>query len=296
MNNVTENTKQPGNKKISDTLSESVQIVFGLLLMSVGIYFFKIPNGFSTGGVSGISTVLAPYISFMTPSILILVLNAILLVVGFIFLGRGFGVRTVVCSLGYSFFIWLFEQLIPISAPLTDQPMLELVYAMLLTAIGSAILFNCRASSGGTDIVALILKKYTSFDTGRALFISDFLIASSSFLVYGVKIGLYSLLGLFMKAFLVDSVLESINVGKYFTIVTDNPEPIKRFIIDVMNRSVTEIDSVGGYTHNKKTILLVVCKRIEGARLQRKIRELDPNSFFTITNTSQIVGRGFRQV
>jgi len=296
MNKVTENTKQPGNKKISDTLSESVQIVFGLLLMSVGIYFFKIPNGFSTGGVSGISTVLAPYISFMTPSILILVLNAILLVVGFIFLGRGFGVRTVVCSLGYSFFIWLFEQLIPISAPLTDQPMLELVYAMLLTAIGSAILFNCRASSGGTDIVALILKKYTSFDTGRALFISDFLIASSSFLVYGVKIGLYSLLGLFMKAFLVDSVLESINVGKYFTIVTDNPEPIKRFIIDVMNRSVTEIDSVGGYTHNKKTILLVVCKRIEGARLQRKIRELDPNSFFTITNTSQIVGRGFRQV
>lgn len=277
-------------------LAEYAQITAGLLLISAGIYFFKIPNGFSTGGVSGISMVLSPYIPFFTPSALILIINTLLLVVGFIFLGSSFGTRTVICSLGYSFIIWLFERIFPISAPLTDQPLLELVYAILLTAFGSAILFNSRASSGGTDIVALILKKYTSVDTGKALFVSDFLIASSAFLAFGVKTGLFSLLGLFIKAFLVDSILESINVGKYFTIVTDHPEPIRRYIIDVMNRSATEIDSIGGYTSSKKTILLVVCNRLEGARLQRKIRELDPDAFITITNTSQIVGRGFRQV
>lgn len=276
-------------------LAEYAQIISGLLLISVGIYFFKIPNGFSTGGVSGIAMVLAPYIPFLTPSTLILIINTLLLVIGFIFLGNSFGLRTVICSLGYSFIIWLLERLFPISAPLTDQPLLELVYAILLTAFGSAILFNSHASSGGTDIVALILKKYTSADTGKALFVSDVLIASSAFLAFGVKTGLFSLLGLFIKAFLVDSILESINVGKYFTIVTDHPEPIRRYIIDVMNRSATEIDSIGGYTSSKKTILLVVCKRLEGARLQRKIRELDPEAFFTITNTSQIVGRGFRQ-
>ncbi len=283
--------KSPGAR----AFLEYTKMTLGLLLMSVGIYFFKIPNGFSTGGVSGIATVLAPYVSFMTPSTMILLLNSLLIVIGFIFLGRGFGVRTVVCSFGYSFFIWLFEQISPMAEPLTDQPLLELVYAILLSAIGSALLFSSRASSGGTDIVALIFRKFTSVDTGKALFVSDFFIASSAFLAYGVKIGLFSLLGLFMKSFLVDSVLESINLGKYFTVVTDNPEPIKRYIIEELDRSVTEIESTGGYTHNKKTLLLVVCKRIEGARLQRKIRELDPQAFFAITNTSDIVGRGFRQ-
>jgi Uncharacterized conserved protein len=283
-------------QKIKSRLEDYLVITFGLVLMSVGIYFFKIPNGFSTGGVSGISTVLAPYISFMTPSTLILSINALLLIIGFAFLGRGFGTRTAVCSLGYSFLIWIFERLFPLSSPLTDQPLLELVYAILLTAIGSALLFSKQASSGGTDIVALILKKYTSVDTGKALFCSDFLIASSAFLAFGVKTGLFSLLGLFMKAFLVDNVLESINLGKYFTIVTEHPEIINRYIIDVMHRSVTQLESIGGYSNRKKAVLLVVCKRIEGAKLLREIRTLDPDAFCMITNTSEIVGRGFRQV
>ena len=279
-----------------DRLKDYGLIALGLILMSVGIYFFKIPNGFSTGGVSGISTVLAPYVSFMTPSVMILTINVLLLVVGFAFLGRGFGVRTVVCSLGYSLIIWLLELLFPMTAPLTDQPLLELIYAILLTSTGSALLFSRQASSGGTDIVALILKKHTSVDTGKALFVSDFLIASSAFPAFGVKTGLFSMLGLFMKAFVVDNVLESINLGKYFTIVTEHPEPIRRYIIDVMHRSVTELESVGGYSNRRKTLLLVVCKRIEGTRLLRKIRGLDPDAFCMITNTSEIVGRGFRQV
>lgn len=280
----------------SARLTEFLLIQLGLLLMSVGVYFFKIPNGFSTGGVSGIATLLGGLIPAVTPGMLILIINVLLLVLGFIFLGRQFGVRTVWCSLVFSLETRLFEILLPLEQPLTDQPLLELIYAMLLTAIGSAILFSRSASSGGTDIVAMILKKYTSLDTGRALLVSDFVIAASAFFVFGVRTGLFSLLGLFSKAFLVDSVIESMNQCKYFTIVTDKPEPICRYIIDTMGHTVTSLDAEGAYSHQKKKVLLVVCRRLEGVKLRRVVRELDPASFCMVTNTSEIIGRGFRAV
>lgn len=268
----------------------------GTLLLSVGVYFFKIPNGFSTGGVSGISTVLAKLIPGISAPALIFIINMLLLGVGFLVLGKNFGIRTVVCSIGFSGMTWLFEKIIPLSAPLTDQPFLELTYAMLLTSIGSAILFNRAASSGGTDIVAMILKKYTPLDTGKALLVSDSTIAVSSFFVFGIRTGLFSVLGLFVKAFLVDGVIESLNLCKFFTIVTEKPEPICKYIIEDMHHSVTELDSVGAYTNRKKKVLMVVCRRIEGFRLRNKVHELDPGAFFMITNTSEIIGRGFRQV
>ena len=283
-------------KAFSARLSEFLWIQLGLLLMSVGVYLFKIPNGFSTGGVSGIATLLGKLIPSVTPGMLILVINVVLLVLGFAFLGRQFGVRTVWCSLVFSLETRLLEIVLPMQEPLTDQPLLELVYAMLLTAIGSAILFSHSASSGGTDIVAMILKKYTSLDTGRALLVSDFVIAASSFFVFGVRTGLFSLLGLFSKAFLVDSVIESMNQCKYFTIVTDKPEAICRYIIETMGHTVTALDAEGAYSHQKKKVLLVVCRRIEGVRLRRAVRELDPASFCMVTNTSEIIGRGFRAV
>lgn len=268
----------------------------GTLLLSAGVYFFKIPNGFSTGGVSGISTVLSPFIPVLSPATLIMIINMILLLVGFFVLGKSFGIRTAVCSICFSAFTWIFEKIIPLKAPLTDQPFLELTYAMLLTSIGSAILFSRSASSGGTDIVALILKKYTAVDTGKALLISDSVIACSSFFVFGIKIGLFSVLGLFVKAFLVDNVIESLNLCKYFTIVTENPQPICNYIINELHHSVTQIDSIGAYTNREKKVLLVVCKRIEGVRLKKQVNEIDSDAFFMITNTSEIIGRGFRQV
>lgn len=277
-------------------LLDWLMLFIGTLMLSIGVYFFKIPNGFSTGGVSGIATVLAPLIPALSPATLIVIINMILLVLGFIVLGKSFGLRTAICSIGFSGLTWVFEKIFALKSPLTDQPVLELTYAILLTAIGSAILFKNSASSGGTDIVALILKKYTSFDTGKALLLSDTLIAASSFLVFGVKTGLFSMLGLFVKAFLVDNVIENLNLCKYFTIVTEKPEPICRFIMDKLHHSVTELDSIGAYTNRQKKVLLVVCKRIDGVRLKKEVSKLDPNAFFMITNTSEIIGRGFRQV
>ncbi|MEE1042929.1 MAG: YitT family protein, partial [Clostridia bacterium] len=200
------------------------------------------------------------------------------------------------CSMFYSALTYVFEVIVPLSSPLSGEPFMELVYAMLLTSAGSAIIFNSMASSGGTDIVALILKKYTRLDVGKALLVTDFVIASSSFFVFGIQAGLYSLLGLFSKAFLVDSIIESINSCKYFIVITEKPDEISEYIIKEMHHGATVTDAVGSYTNTDKKMIHTVCKRIEAVRLRQYIKIIDPGAFVIITTTSEIVGRGFRGV
>lgn len=269
----------------------------GVFLLSLGVYFFKIPNNFSTGGVSGISIILSNYIPGISTATLMSAINVFLLIVGYVFLGREFGVLTTYCSLAFSFETWLFERIFPMAEPFTDQPLLELVFAMLLPAVGSALMFNCNASSGGTDIVAMILKKYTGIQNiGNALFVSDSLIALSSCVIFGMKTGLFSLLGLFLKAFVVDSVIESINLCKYFSIVTSKPEEICDYIIETLHHSSTVIDAEGAYSHSSCKVVMTACKRGEAVRLRQKCKEIDPHSFLFITNTSEIIGKGFRSL
>lgn len=277
-------------------LKDFFSMTLGTILLAAGVYFFKIPNGFSTGGVSGISIVMGKLVPSVSSATWLLIINALLLIVGFIFLGRENGIKTVYCSMAYSFITWVFERCIPLSRPLTDQPLLELIYAMMLTSIAAAIIFNSHASSGGTDVAALILKKYTKMNVGRALLATDFVIAASSFFVFGIKTGLYSMLGLFAKAFLVDSIIESINSCKYFIVVTEKNEEVTDFIIKTLHHGVTTNIAVGEFSGNKKYMIHTVCRRIEAIRLKSKIAEIDPHAFTIITTTSEIIGRGFRAV
>lgn len=223
-------------------------------------------------------------------------INVLLLVIGLIVLGKNCGGRTIFCSLLFSFENQLFEWFVPLDGPLTNQPFMELTYAILLTGIGSAILFNCSASSGGTDIVALILKKYTKMNVGRALLVSDFLIAATTFFVIGVEAGLYSVLGLFAKAFLIDSLIESINLCKSFTIITTKPDEIEDYIMNTLHRGVTAYDATGTYTHESRKVLMTVCRRSDAVKLKTVVKDLDPQSFVIVTNTSEIIGKGFRGV
>ena len=271
-------------------------MTFGVLLLTAGVYFFKIPNGFSTGGVSGISTVLGAVIPGFTPGMLITGINVLLLVVGLFVVGRDFGLKTVWCSLLFSGLTMLLEAVVPMKAPLTDEPLLDLICAILLTAIGSALMFRAGASSGGTDIVAMILKKYTSLDIGKALLVTDFLIAASAFLVFSPETGIFSLLGLFAKAFVVDGIIESIGTCKYFTIVTTKKEEIGAYIMSTIHHGFTELHGLGGFTGEERFVLLTVCKRIEGARLRKFCKEVDPHSFIIVSNTSEIIGKGFRAI
>ena len=266
----------------------------GVLLLTCGVYFFKLPNHFSTGGVSGLAILLGSVVPVSTAT-LMAVINIALLVLGYLFLGREFGFWTTYCSLMYSAETWLLEELFPMTAPFTDQPLLELCFAMMLPAVGSALLFNYNASSGGTDIIAMILKKYTTIsDVGKGLFLSDSVIALASFFFFGAETGLFSMLGLFLKSFVVDSVIESINLCKFFSIVTSKPDEICDYIIKVLNRSSTVVDGEGAYSHQNRKVVLTAVRRGEAVRLRQKCKAIDPHSFMFITNTSEIIGKGFR--
>lgn len=267
----------------------------GCLLLSVGVYFFKIPNGFATGGVTGIGTVLGR-ITPVSPALWIWILNISLLLVGFLFLGKANGFSTVYCSMLYSFLTYVFEKAVPLSQPLTNQPFMELAYAMILTSIGSAMIFYSDASSGGTDIAALILKKYTKIEVGKALLAVDFIVALSAFFVFDVQIGLFSLMGLFAKAFIVDGVIDSFYTCKYFIVITKKRDEIQQYIIETLHHGVTTHDVIGGYTDERKAMIHTVCKRIEAIKLRNEVKRIDPKAFVIITTSSEIIGRGFRSV
>lgn len=290
--------------KAQISLKQFILINVGILMIASGIYFFKAPNGFATGGVSGIAIILSrlPFSAKLglTQSIYMLVINVILLVAGVIILGKKCGVLTIYCSLMLSIENLVFELLLPIEklsgmSTLTSQPLLELVYAVLLTGIGAALLFRYKASSGGTDIVALILKKYTNLNVSQALLASDLLIAMSTFFVYGsATIGLYAILGLFAKVFVIDDILDSMNMCKAFTIITTKPDEIDNFILNDLKHSATMYNGKGIYTHEDRQIIITVCRRSEALRLRRKVKEIDPDAFIIITKTSEIAGKGFR--
>lgn len=267
----------------------------GCVLLSVGVYFFKIPNGFVTGGVTGIGTIFAA-VTPISAGAWIWILNISLLVLGFILLGKDTGIKTIYCSMFYSALTFVFEYIIPLDAPLSDQPFLELVYAMLLTSIGSAMIFNSESSSGGTDIIALIMKKYTTLDIGKALLVTDFIVAFSSFFVFGIRAGLFSLLGLFSKAFIVDIVIESLNTCKYFVVITSKRDEICEYIIKEIHHGATVNEAVGEFTNENKYMIHTVCKRAEALRLRNRIKQIDPHAFTIITTSSEIIGRGFRTV
>ena len=274
-------------------ISDYLVMFLGSLLMSAGVYFFKIPNGFSTGGVSGAATLLGS-ISVISPATWITIFNIALLIIGFITLGKGVGIRTVFCTILFSAATQILEWLIPMTSPLTDQPLLELIYAMLLTSVGSALIFYRNGSSGGTDIIALIIKKHFGINVGTALLCVDCLIAASAFMVFDVRTGLFSVLGLLIKAFLVDGLIQSFDTCKCFMIVTSKPDEINEYIMQNMHHSSTIVEGHGAYSHSKKWVIYTVCRPLEAIKLQKTAKEIDPDSFITITTSNEIIGKGFK--
>lgn len=279
--------------KMKRVFEEYALLTIATLILVVGVYVFKFPNNFSFGGVTGIAIVLANLVP-LTPGTITFIINMALLVLGFVFLGRGFGVKTVYVSLLMSAGLSLAEIWFPMSKPLTTQPVLELVYAIVLPAFSSAILFNVGASGGGTDILAMILKKYTKLNIGGALFAVDIGIVAASCLVFDAQTGLFSLCGLLAKSLVVDNVIESINMCKYFTIICNEPEPICNYITYELKRSATVYKAEGAYEHNQKTIIITIMKRSQAVQLRNYIRVHQPSAFIAITNSSEIIGKGFR--
>ncbi|MBO4326620.1 MAG: YitT family protein [Clostridia bacterium] len=285
---------ESGNKKMS-VFKEYVLLTLGSLLIALEVHLFEIPNGFTIGGVSGLGIALGKALNF-NPANFIIILNVALLIIGFIFLGRLCGVRTVYCSLAYSGFIKLLDLIMPIREPLTDEPLLELCCVIIITALGSALIFHYEATSGGTDIIAMILKKFTPLDVGIALLCVDFAIAITAFFVFDIQTGIISVVGVFIRGLLIDAVIENFNSHKYFTIITTKPEAIRQFILEDLSRGATVVNAEGAYTGEKKTVLYTVCRRFEAVKLRKYVHTVDPEAFVVITTSSEIIGSGFRHI
>lgn len=265
------------------------------LVMAVGIYFFKFANNFTFGGITGLAVLIAK-LGIVSASDFTFIANMVLLVIGFVVLGKKFAAKTAYCSILLSVSLSLLERLYPLAHPLTDQPVLELAFAIALPSLGSAVLFNIGASSGGTDVIAMIMKKYTSVDIGKALLITDFIITFAGCFVFDIATGLYSFLGLSVRSFMIDGFIESLNLSKYFNVVCTNPQPICDFINDTLKRSATIVLAQGAFSGEDKYIIFTALNRMEAVKLRNFIKETAPDAFMLISNTSEIIGKGFHSV
>lgn len=274
-------------------VKEYLLLTLGTALVAFGVYFFKFPNNFNTGGVTGLAVILSAVVPTVSSSTFASVINLAFLVLGFLALNRGFGVRTVYCSILFSALLSGFETLFPMHAPLTDQKMLELFFAVIFPSLGSAILFNMQSSTGGTDILAMILRRFTSLDIGMALLCVDILIAGSTLYFVSIETGLYSMLGLVLKSVVVDSVIESLNRRKSFIAVTSCPEATCEFITKTLKRSATYWEAQGAYSHEPRWVVLTALSRSQAVALRLHLKSVDPQSFILVTNSSEIFGKGF---
>jgi len=277
---------------ITRTMAEYGLITLSIWIMSVGVYFFKFPNHFAFGGVTGFATVVSQ-MTGLSASAFTSVVNMLLLILGFMFLGKKVGVKTVYASVWMSVSLAIMEWLYPLQRALTNEPLLELFFAIALPAFASAVLFHIGASSGGTDIIAMILRKYTSWNIGTALLVVDIASVLMAFVVFGPATGLFSSLGLLAKSLVIDEMIENFNLCKCFNIVCDNPDPICDYIINNLHRGATVYEAHGAFSNHNKTVIMTTMKRSQAIKLRNYIREAEPTAFILISNSSEIIGKGF---
>ena len=272
------------------------ELNLGLILTAVSIVVFKTPNHFAFGGTSGLSVILSTLVPQLPVGAFMWILNIALVILGFIFLERKAILWSVYASFALSAYVSLFEMLFPGGRSFTGDMWLDLCFAVILPALGSAIVFDIGASTGGTDILAMILKRRTTLEIGRALLIVDIGIVTVAAFLYGPRVGLYCVLGLFAKTLVVDKAIESIHLRKVCTVICKEPLKVEKFIVRRLNRSATISRGYGAFSGACVTVIMSVLSRREAVQLRRYAREVDPDAFITIVDSSEIVGKGFRGV
>jgi len=278
------------------SVTEFIFINFGLLLVAAGIYLFLVPNNLAAGGVSGLSMVINHFVPQLPVGLLMLLMNIVLFIAGIIFIGRGFGFRTIYSSLALSGMIMGFEKLLPLEAPLTGDLFLELIFGILISGAGMGIVFLNNASTGGTDIIAKILNRYFNINIGKGVLMSDFFITLAAAFAFGIRTGLYALLGVIINGFVIDSVIEGIETNKQVTIITAKMKEINDFIINTLGRGATIYTARGAYTNEQKDIIIVVLDRKEFIRLRNFIKAIDDKAFITVNKVHETLGEGFKSL
>lgn len=277
-------------------IKEYILITIGSILVAAGIYYFLVPNNLAAGGVSGLAMVIGRYAPGLPIGMLMLAMNIILFIIAFLILGSGFGAKTIYSSLSLSGIIWLFEKLLPISKPITGDIFIELIFGILISAIGMGVIFNQNASTGGTDIIAKIINKYLHFDIGKSLLMSDFVITLLAAIAFDARTGMYALLGVVMNGFVIDTVIEGLNVSKQVMIITSKTDEVKQFILKDLGRGATVYTAKGAFTEEEKEIITTTIGRKEVIRLKNFVSEIDKRAFMTIIDAHETLGEGFKDI
>ncbi|MBE6020970.1 MAG: YitT family protein [Clostridiales bacterium] len=260
-----------------------------MFLISAAVYYFMIPAQLVVGSISGLVLVLTNIIP-LSQSVLTFILNALLLIVGYIFIGREFGTKTVVTSFMLPAFLAVFEIISPNNQMLVDSMFTNMVAFLILISFGQSILFNANASSGGLDIVAKLFNKYLRVELGVGIQIAGFVTAATAILVYDTEILIYSLLGTFFNGILLDYFIGGYHMKKKICIITPNYERIRDYVVNELGRGVTFYKVCGGLDNSEKVEVVTILQKNEYQLLLDYIRKTDEQAFVSVTSIGEVVG------
>ena len=277
-------------KKTIDTaalVKEATILTGGVAIIAAAVYFFLVPSHASVSSISGLGIVLANFVP-LPLSAITMILNVVLLIIGFFTCGREFGVKTVYTSVMLPVFIALFERLFPDIGSLTDSQELDVLCYILVVSVGLSILFNRNASSGGLDIVAKIMNKYLHMELGRAMSLSGMCVALSAALVYDKKTVVLSILGTYFNGLVLDHFIFDYNIKRRVCIITEKEEALRRFILSDLHSGATVYESYGAYNMQKRREIITIVDKSEYQKLMNYMNQEDPQAFITVYTVSDI--------
>lgn len=271
----------------SSLIKETVILTAAVAIIAAAVYFFLLPSHASVSSISGLGIVLSNFIP-LPLSAITMILNVVLLIIGFFTCGREFGAKTVYTSVMLPLFLGLFEKAFPAIGSLTDSQELDVLCYILVVSIGLSILFNRNASSGGLDIVAKIMNKYLHMDLGKAMSLSGICVALSAALVYDKKTVVLSVLGTYFNGLVLDHFIFDHNIKRRVCIITGKEEELRRFIIEDLHSGATVYESYGAYNMQKRREIITIVDKAEYQKLMSYMNREDPQAFITVYTVSDI--------
>lgn len=268
-------------------LKETGILTVAVAIIAAAVYFFLVPSHASVSSISGLGIVLSNFIP-LPLSVITMILNVVLLLIGFATCGKEFGVKTVYTSVMLPVFLGLFEMLFPNFGSMTDSQELDVLCYILVVSVGLSILFNRNASSGGLDIVAKIMNKYLHMELGKAMSLSGMCVALSAALVYDKKTVVLSILGTYFNGIILDHFIFDNNIKRRVCIITKKEEELRQFITRDLHSGATIYEATGAYHLEKHNEIITIVDKSEYQKLMKFINELDPKAFITVYNVSSM--------
>lgn len=268
-------------------LKETGILTVAVAIIAAAVYFFLVPSHASVSSISGLGIVLSNFIP-LPLSVITMILNVVLLLIGFVTCGKEFGVKTVYTSVMLPVFLGLFEMLFPNFGSMTDSQELDVLCYILVVSVGLSILFNRNASSGGLDIVAKIMNKYLHMELGKAMSLSGMCVALSAALVYDKKTVVLSILGTYFNGIILDHFIFDNNIKRRVCIITKKEEELRQFITRDLHSGATIYEATGAYNFEKHNEIITIVDKSEYQKLMKFINELDPKAFITVYNVSSM--------